>query len=278
MKYFFAILLLSTAQAAWPAPPDLTGIWTMQADGRAGAALNGPGDFEKTAPFTPLARSKLAEYHELVDATGDTPGAHCVPHGMPLAVLLGGGYPVEFIQRPEQLTIVYETHNEVRRVFLDGRRIDPADILPSRGGVSYGHWEGDTLVVETTGMKESIDQATAHSENARIVERYTPNVRDGMRRLRRGSDHPRSGLLHDATHDPARVHAAAAGPHAGLRLHRTRLGRTPREAARAETARQVTQHQLPAAGSWLVRTVTVCSARSAAAPSKVPDTGITPRG
>ena len=156
----------------------------MQADGRAGAALNGPGDFEKTAPFTPLARSKLAEYHELVDATGDTPGAHCVPHGMPLAVLLGGGYPVEFIQRPEQLTIVYETHNEVRRVFLDGRRIDPADILPSRGGVSYGHWEGDTLVVETTGMKESIDQATAHSENARIVERYTPNVRDGMRRLR----------------------------------------------------------------------------------------------
>jgi hypothetical protein len=184
MKYFLAILLLSTAQAAWPAPPDLTGIWTMQADGRAGAALNGPGDFEKTAPFTPLARSKLAEYHELVDATGDTPGAHCVPHGMPLAVLLGGGYPVEFIQRPEQLTIVYETHNEVRRVFLDGRRIDPADILPSRGGVSYGHWEGDTLVVETTGMKESIDQATAHSENARIVERYTPNVRDGMRRLR----------------------------------------------------------------------------------------------
>jgi hypothetical protein len=184
MKYFFAILLLSTAQAGWAAPPDLTGIWTMQADGRAGAALNGPGDFEKIAPFTPLARSKLAEYHELVDATGDTPGAHCVPHGMPLAVLLGGGYPVEFIQRPEQLTIVYETHNEVRRVFLDGRRIDPADILPSRGGVSYGHWEGDTLVVETTGMKESIDQATAHSENARIVERYTPNVRDGMRRLR----------------------------------------------------------------------------------------------
>jgi hypothetical protein len=184
MKYLVAILLMCTAHAAWPAPPDLTGIWTMQADGRAGAALNGPGDFERTAPFTPLARGKLAEYHALVDATGDTPGAHCVPHGMPLAVLLGGGYPVEFIQRPEQLTIVYETHNEVRRVFLDGRRIDPADILPSRGGVSYGHWEGDTLVVETTGLKESIDQATAHSENARIVERYTPAVRDGMRRLR----------------------------------------------------------------------------------------------
>lgn len=177
LLFFFANLVLA-------APPDLTGIWTLQANGKAGAALNGPGDFEKTAPFTPFARGKLAEYHALVDPTGDTPGAHCVPHGMPLALFLGGGYPVEFIQRPEQLTIIYETHNEVRRVFLDGRRIDPKDILPSRGGVSYGHFEGDTLVVETTGLKESIDQATAHSENARIVERYTPHNAGGLRRMR----------------------------------------------------------------------------------------------
>lgn len=176
-------LLAACAPPAADAPPDLTGIWTMQADGTAGAARNGPGDFEATAPFTPLAREKLAAYHALVDPTGDSPGAHCVPHGVPLAAFLGGGYPVEFIQRPEQLTIIYETHNEVRRVFLDGRRIDPADILPSRGGVSYGQWENGTLVVETTGLVESIDQATAHSENARVVERYTPSVRDGMRRL-----------------------------------------------------------------------------------------------
>jgi hypothetical protein len=179
-----AVMAAATATLAAAGPPDLTGIWTMDAQGRGGAALNGPGDFEKTAPFTPLARAKLAEYHALVDATGDTPGAHCVPHGMPLAVFLGGGYPVEFVQRPEQLTIIYETHNEVRRVFLDGRPIDPRDILPSRGGTSVGRWEGDTLVVETTGLTESIDQPTAHGENARIVERYTPQLRDGLRRLR----------------------------------------------------------------------------------------------
>ncbi len=179
-----AALLLAAAGTAFAAPPDFTGIWTLQSNGKAGAALNGPGDFEKTAPFTPAARAKLAEYHALVDPTGDTPGAHCVPHGMPLALFLGGGYPVEFIQRPEQLTIIYETHNEVRRVFLDGRRIDPKDVLPSRGGVSYGRFEGNTLVVETTGLKESIDQATAHSENARIVERYTPLTKDGLRRLK----------------------------------------------------------------------------------------------
>jgi hypothetical protein len=179
-----ALFLSIAAGGVCAAAPDLTGIWTLQADGKAGVSLNGPGDFEKTAPFTPLARTKLAEYHSLVDATGDTPGAHCVPHGMPLAVFLGGGYPVEFIQRPEQLTIIYETHNEVRRVFLDGKRLAPKDILPSRGGISYGRFEGNTLVVETTGLKESVDQATPHSENARIIERYTPSTRDGLRRLK----------------------------------------------------------------------------------------------
>jgi hypothetical protein len=176
-------LLLAFSFASAAASPDLTGMWALQADGKALAALNGVGDFAKTAPFTPLARGKLAEYHALVDPTGDTPGAHCVPGGMPIAVFLGGGYPVEFIQRPEQLTIIYETHNEVRRVFLDGRRIDEKDILPGRGGVSRGHWEGNTLVVETVGLVESIDQPTAHSENARIIERYTPFTEGGLRRL-----------------------------------------------------------------------------------------------
>ncbi|MEJ0099473.1 MAG: hypothetical protein WDO12_06920 [Pseudomonadota bacterium] len=176
-------LLLAGCGTKVAAPPDLSGLWTLDAHGKAGAALNGVGDFEKTAPYTPEARSKRADYHSLVDATGDSPGAHCVPSGMPASIFLGGGYPVEFVQRPEQLTIIYETHNEVRRVFLDGRKIDPRDVLPSRGGISTGHWEGNTLVVETTGLEESIDQATAHSENARLVERYTPHTEDGLRRL-----------------------------------------------------------------------------------------------
>jgi hypothetical protein len=181
-----AVLVLCTTgvAAAAAAPPDLTGLWTMQANGRAGTALNGVGDFQKTAPFTALARRKVDEYNALVEPTGATPAGHCVAHGMPLAVFLGGGYPVEFVQRPEQLVILYEGLSEIRRVFLDGRKIDPADLLPSRGGTSWGHWEADTLVVETISLKESVDQPTAHSENARIIERYTPRVEGGLRRLR----------------------------------------------------------------------------------------------
>ncbi len=181
---FGALVLLAGCGTSRPTTPDLTGLWTLDPNGSSRPALNGVGDFEKTAPYTDEARAKLAEYHSLVDPTGDSPGAHCVPAGMPAAMFLGGGYPVEFIQRPEQLTIIYEAHSEVRRVFLDGRHIDPADILPGREGTSYGHWEGNTLVVETTGLEESIDQATAHSDSARIIERYTPTTEGGLRRLK----------------------------------------------------------------------------------------------
>ena len=177
-----AVLLVSSCRSG-AAPPDLTGIWTLDPKGSSLPALNGTGDFERTAPYTAEARAKRDAYHALVDPTGDSPGAHCVPAGMPSAMFLGGGYPVEFVQRPEQLTILYEAHSEVRRVFLDGRHVDPADILPSRDGISWGHWEGKTLVVETTGLEESIDQATAHSANARIIERYTPATEGGLRRL-----------------------------------------------------------------------------------------------
>ena len=155
------------------APPDLSGIWTASRDGRSGPAReNFAAVFTATASFTAEARKKIAEYRALVDESGDAPGAWCVPTGMPGALLLGGGYPMEFIQRPEQLTILFEAHSEVRRIYLAGPKVDPADLLPSRDGYSTGRWEGDTLVVETIGLKESVDQVVAHSEDAKLVERF----------------------------------------------------------------------------------------------------------
>ena len=87
--------------------------------------------------------------------------------------------------QPEQITIIYEAHSEVRRIYLAGPKVDPADLIPSRDGYSTGRWEGDTLVVETTALKESVDQVAAHSEDARIVERYrlSRDARTGRRLL-----------------------------------------------------------------------------------------------
>ena len=173
--------------AAFAAPPDLSGIWTASRDGKGAPARdNFAADFNAIASFTNEAKTKIAEYRALVDESGDTPGGWCVPTGMPGALLLGGGYPMEFIQRPEQLTILFEAHAEVRRIYLAGPKVDAVDLLPSRDGYSTGRWEGDTLVVETIALKESVDQVVAHSEDAKFIERYSleKDTQTGQRLLK----------------------------------------------------------------------------------------------
>ena len=91
-----------------------------------------------------------------------------------------GGGPNQIVQGPGFVAILQEADNDRRIIPTDGR--SQGNIRGWRGE-SVGRWEGDTLVVETTGLKESIDQPTAHGENARIVERYTPRTVGGVRRL-----------------------------------------------------------------------------------------------
>jgi hypothetical protein len=179
-----ASLLYGAVCIAAAAPPDLTGMWTASRDGRAGPALNDMSSFTKNAPFSPAARAKLAAYRALITPTGDSPGAHCVGTGVPGALALGGGYPMEIIQRPEQITIIYEAHSEIRRIYMKGPKVDDADLIPSRDGYSTGKWEGNTLVVETTGLEEAVDQTTAHSANAKLVERYSLATIDGKEVLK----------------------------------------------------------------------------------------------
>src|SRR5688572_26161933 len=155
---------------------DFTGVWTNyvgpgQWRGRAGTAGGGRGGAAEL-PMTTEGRQKVQAYQALITGTGDMPGGFCLGTGMPGSMLGSGGYPMEIIQRPNQITIVYEAHNEVRRVYLGDRIVPEGDRLPGRNGHSTGRWEGDTLVVETTNLVEQADQRFAHSDKARIVQRY----------------------------------------------------------------------------------------------------------
>ncbi|MDP3738809.1 MAG: hypothetical protein Q8R02_15550 [Hyphomonadaceae bacterium] len=173
--------------------PDFTGVWTSYRDPSAppraarpaappagapaaaasatGAARSPRGDIS-ALPLTEAAKTKIAEYRAMVGASGDAPGAHCVGTGLPGSMEGSGGYPMEILQRPEQINIVYEAHAETRRIYLGNRIIPEADRLPDRNGVSSARWEGETLVVEVTDLKEQVDQRHAHSDQARITERY----------------------------------------------------------------------------------------------------------
>jgi hypothetical protein len=143
-----------------PAPPkpvDLTGVWSRTSSGLARVTLD----------YTPAAQSVVDSYHYL-----DDPALRCVSPG--LVRVSGWPYPLEIVQNDAQVTILYESFHEVRRIFLDGR--DIPEKLPHRSmGYSVGHWEGSTLVVETERLTPGYVDLGGQplSENARVVERMS---------------------------------------------------------------------------------------------------------
>jgi hypothetical protein len=161
--------------------PDFTGVWTNAGGpGIGGATATNP---QGPLPIKPEAKARIDAYQKLVAKSGDSPGGWCLGTGMPGSMLGSGGYPMEIIQRPEQITIVYEAHSEVRRVYFGDRNAPQEDRVPGRNGYSSGRWDGDTLVVETDNLIDQIDQRnTSHSEQATIVERYRLEGKDAQGR------------------------------------------------------------------------------------------------
>jgi hypothetical protein len=160
-------------------PPDLSGVWvTYRGGGGGGGGRGAPGG--GGLPFRPEAQTRVDRYQELTGPTADRPGLFCLGSGMPGSMLGAGGagYPMEIIQRPEQMTIIFENMNEIRRIYFGDRILRFEDRLDERNGYSAGRWEGDTLVIETTHLREQIDQRYAHSDQASIVERITFTVAD----------------------------------------------------------------------------------------------------
>jgi hypothetical protein len=152
--------------------PDFSGVWTMYFDPEQ-TGFGGFGGPAEELPFTKEGKRLSDEYQQLVGPTQDNPGAFCVTYGMPAMMESAGGYPIEFIQRPEQLTLIYEVEGETRRVFMGDTALPEERRFPSRQGYSSGHWEGSTLIVETTSLTDGQDQLShPHSDEARITERF----------------------------------------------------------------------------------------------------------
>jgi hypothetical protein len=95
---------------------------------------------------------------------------HCIPDGMPAMMM--GMFPMEIFQRPEQINITQEAFTQVRRIYMNQPLPKWDEVDPSFYGASVGHWEGDTLVMETTGIKENVRfRWTPHSGAMRVTER-----------------------------------------------------------------------------------------------------------
>jgi hypothetical protein len=100
-----------------------------------------------------------------------TGGSQCVPYGVPTMMSVAV-YPVEFIQTPKQITIISEAFSEVRRIYIGKPQLPIDEVPPGYYGRSVGRWEGDTLIVDTVGIRESVRyQGVPHSDKMRITER-----------------------------------------------------------------------------------------------------------
>jgi hypothetical protein len=157
------------AAAAGPAAhPDFTGVWTFFPEPGQRAF----GRTKLDLPFTAQGRAQNEAYLALVAPNSDNPGAHCLGSGMPEAMTFSGAYPMEIIQRPEQVLVIYEAHTEVRHLYFKDRVIPVGDRVPARGGYSTARWEGASLIVETDSLKDQDDSIYPHSAAAHIVEAY----------------------------------------------------------------------------------------------------------
>jgi hypothetical protein len=102
-----------------------------------------------------------------------TPQSSCVPAGVPFFMGYGGPDPVMFLQTPKEVWIFWTEDNQVRRVYMDVPHSESPK--PSWYGESVGHYEADTLVVDTIGLNDKtvVDvYRTPHSEKLHVVERW----------------------------------------------------------------------------------------------------------
>lgn len=156
--------------------PDFTGLWTAY---RGEPRASGFGAAREGLPLTEEGRRLMEEYRQLQGPDRSNPAAYCVDYGVPTMMMMPGSYPLEFIHKPNQLTIIYEVENETRRIYIGDRQLPPEQRIPSRAGYSQGHWEGDVLVVRTTDMLDGRDQASnPHSDQAVIDERFSLDTDD----------------------------------------------------------------------------------------------------
>jgi hypothetical protein len=103
-------------------------------------------------PYTPWAKELKAK--RMADNMKDNPDAHCLPIG--LTQLHLHPQPRKIIQTPKLIVMLYEAQGGVRQIFMDGRPLPGNDPQPWWYGYSIGHWEGDDLVVETTGFRDDV--------------------------------------------------------------------------------------------------------------------------
>jgi hypothetical protein len=132
-------------------PPLPFAIPRVEGDPPRAQFFNIGAGFKDGLPFTPWAAALRAERKG--NNAKDNPDAHCLPMG--LTQLHMHIQPRKVVQTEREIVLLYEANGNTRQILLDGRTL-PKDATPWWYGYSVGHWDGDALVVETTGFRDDV--------------------------------------------------------------------------------------------------------------------------
>ena len=143
--------------------PDFSGLYTIP------YTPNMAQGKEQDVPYTERGRQAFLNHD-----SKDDPTANCWFPGVPR--IMQSPYPARIIQNHDYLVILFEYMTMHRIIPLDGRP-HPVNMEPSFMGDSVGHWDGDTLIVDTTNLKDApwtwLDTAGhQHSDVLHVIERF----------------------------------------------------------------------------------------------------------
>ncbi len=154
--------------SAYAAPPNLTGVWSIV--GYHSALKTSEGS---APPLTPAAKA-LYDKHLSDAAKGDhsfDETAICLPPGLPRLMLVNK--PFEILQRDKAVYFIHQLNRIPRRAYFGEKLPDAPD--PLYLGFSVAHWEGDALVIDSSGFREGTlldDSGLPHSAALKLTERY----------------------------------------------------------------------------------------------------------
>ena len=157
--------------------PNISGTWSPNTYFRVISPVDG-----SATPFLPWARDFFLKRNE-AEARGEPlfdPNANCLPSGVPRVIPTP--YPLDIVQTPDAILIGIEVMHSFRIIHMDGRP-RPADFKPTYLGYSAGHWEGDVLVVETTGLNgytQVDEEGRPKSSSLKVTERYMKRAPDQL--------------------------------------------------------------------------------------------------
>ena len=183
---------VQTREAQGASIPDFSGVWHRWLRPGLGPPASGPGPIanraringvsnynrlvgDYTNPILKPDAAAVVKKHGDLSLSGigyETPSNQCWPSGVPY---IFWNFGLQMLQRKDEITLLYLHDHEVRRVRMNAAH--PAELIPSWYGDSVGHYEGDTLVIDTVGLKSGphsmLDMyGTPFSKALHVVERY----------------------------------------------------------------------------------------------------------